>query len=204
MYEKHSDEELVEKFRDGDAQAQEYLISKYKPLVKLKTKAFFIAGADRDDLIQEGMIGLFKAIRDFRAEKKIPFGAFADMCVARQIITAIKSATRKKHMPLNSYVSLNKQIFESRDESSFESTFIENLPDASLSPEDALIGREVKNFLENFIKASLSELESKVLELHLAGKSYGQIAEIINKDEKSIDNSIQRIRKKIGAALKTN
>jgi RNA polymerase sporulation-specific sigma factor len=200
MYEKYSDEELIEKFRAGDAKAQEYIISKYKSLVKIKTKTFFITGADRDDLIQEGTIGLFKAIRDFRSEKKIPFNAFADMCVTRQIITAIKSATRKKHMPLNSYVSLNKQIFESREESSF----IENLADDSLSPEEALIGREAKIFLENFIKSSLSELENKVLDLYLKGNSYGKIAELINKDEKSIDNSIQRIRKKIGAALKSN
>lgn len=199
MYEKYSDEELIDKFRNGDEQAQEYIISKYKPLVKMKTRAFFIVGADRDDLIQEGTIGLFKAIRDFRPEKNIPFNAFADMCVSRQIITAIKSATRKKHMPLNSYISLNKRISESQEETSF----IENLADASLNPEDAIIGREIKDFLENFIKASLSELECKVLELYLEGNSYGQIAKSISKDEKSIDNSIQRIRKKIGAALKT-
>lgn len=197
-YESLSDDELILLVRDGDESAQYYLLTKYKDLVRIKARSYFMIGADREDIIQEGMIGLYKAVRDFVPEKNISFFNFARLCVTRQIITAIKTAARKKHMPLNSSVSLNSAI----DEENGGNTYI-NIVSAHLaqSPEELLIDRENKSFIENRIEEVLSVMECRVLQLFLKGKSYAEIARIINKDEKSIDNSLQRVRRKLDKIL---
>ena len=196
-----SDEELIKLHRNGDIYAQDLLLDKYKNLVKIKSRTYFIIGADNDDLVQEGMIGLFKAIRDFDLEKNEYFYPFAELCITRQMITAIKSATRKKHVPLNSYVSLNNQIFDSAE----EVTYIDFIIDDSVTnPEEVFIGNEGKVLIESYIKDYLSDLEEQVLRLYFDGNSYSDIGKKIGKGEKSVDNAVQRIRKKIANALKEN
>lgn len=193
------DEEIIKIIHNGNSLAQEYIINKYKNLVKIKARTYFIMGADKEDIIQEGMIGLYKAIRDFKNNKFSNFYSFADLCITRQIITAIKAANRQKHMPLNSYLSLNRSLF---DEDS-DCTYIELLSDKKfINPEELLISKEEKNYIESNISAVLSKLESKVLSLYLRGKSYTEIAEIIDKDEKSIDNALQRVKKKVEKIIK--
>ena len=162
MYENYSDEELLDIIKSGDTNATDYLINKYKNIVKMIARAYFMVGADREDIIQEGMIGLYKAIRDYK-KTDASFQTFAKICIDRQVITAIKTANRKKHLPLNSYLSLNMLAYEEDN----ETTYIDKLE------------------------------ESKVLKLYLKGRSYATIAKKLEKDEKSIDNAIQRIRKKI-------
>lgn len=189
-----ADEKLPELIRQGDAQAQDYMIDKYKNLVKVKARAYFLIGADREDLMQEGMIGLFKAIRDYKAEKLVSFSSFAELCINRQMITAIKAATRQKHLPLNSYVSLNNAIYDEEA----DKTFMEILSAQHITnPEELFIGREEKKTIEKQLEKELSALESRVLALYLQGKSYEEIAQIISKDEKSIDNALQRVRRKV-------
>lgn len=192
-YDSISDEQIIELVRSGDQMAQDYLLNKYKTLVKSKARAYFLIGADREDIIQEGMIGLYKAVRDYHLEKNASFRSFADLCINRQIITAIKTANRQKHIPLNSSVSLNKQVYGSDE----EETYIDFLKtEEATSPEAIFIGIENKNFiLEHFSKA-LSSFESQVLSLYLQGRSYSRIAEITGKPEKSIDNALQRVKKK--------
>ncbi len=192
-YDSISDEQIIELVRSGDQMAQDYLLNKYKTLVKSKARAYFLIGADREDIIQEGMIGLYKAVRDYHPEKNASFRSFADLCINRQIITAIKTANRQKHIPLNSSVSLNKQVYGSDE----EETYIDFLKtEEATSPEAIFIGIENKNFiLEHFSKA-LSSFESQVLSLYLQGRSYSRIAEITGKPEKSIDNALQRVKKK--------
>ena len=192
-YDSISDEQIIELVRSGDQMAQDYLLNKYKTLVKSKARAYFLIGADREDIIQEGMIGLYKAVRDYHQEKNASFRSFADLCINRQIITAIKTANRQKHIPLNSSVSLNKQVYGSDE----EETYIDFLKtEEATSPEAIFIGIENKNFiLEHFSKA-LSSFESQVLSLYLQGRSYSRIAEITGKPEKSIDNALQRVKKK--------
>ena len=188
------DEDLIEIIKCGNQQAQEYILNKYKPLVKAKARAYFLIGADREDIIQEGMIGLYKAIRDYQEDKNASFHVFADLCVTRQIITAIKAATRQKHIPLNSYVSLNKPVFEEGS----NQTYLDMLKEGEiLNPEALLIGQEDKNSIEAHIAKVLSEFESRVLLMYLQGKSYYEISKIIEKPEKSIDNALQRVKKKI-------
>jgi len=194
-YEKLKDEELVELAHKGDEQAQEFIIEKYKKLVKMQARPYFIMGADKEDIIQEGMIGLYKAIRDF--DGSYVFYSFAELCVKRQIITAIKSAARQKHSPLNSSLSLNKVICEERN----KKTYIELFADKFSNPEELFIGREDKNYIEEKIADNLSKLEYKVLRLYLRGKSYYEIAAIIDKDEKAIDNALQRVKKKVEKIL---
>ena len=192
-YDSISDEQIIELVRSGDQMAQDYLLNKYKTLVKSKARAYFLIGADREDIIQEGMIGLYKAVRDYHQEKNASFRSFADLCINRQIITAIKTANRQKHIPLKSSVSLNKQVYGSDE----EETYIDFLKtEEATSPEAIFIGIENKNFiLEHFSKA-LSSFESQVLSLYLQGRSYSRIAEITGKPEKSIDNALQRVKKK--------
>lgn len=198
-YTEFTDTELIEEIKKGDIQAQEFIINKYKALVKEKTRTFFIAGADHDDLIQEGMIGLLKATVNFKPEKNVSFQTFADLCITRQIITAIRTAGRKKNIPLNSYISIYKKINDSNE------SVLETLTDNKFrSPEDFLISKENKSFMENYINDSFSEMECKVLSLYLTGKSYQEIGKILDKNEKSIDNAIQRIRKKLEKALNKN
>jgi RNA polymerase sporulation-specific sigma factor len=191
-----NDENLISLIRGGDNAALDYLLEKYKGLVKVTARPYFIIGADREDIIQEGMIGLYKAVRDFEPSKNVTFESFAVLCVTRQMITAIKSAGRKKHSPLNSSVSLSQNI------GGEDYSFMELLPQtAAQSPEDLLITKETKNFIEAQIEENLSGMESNVLRLFLLGKSYAEIAKVITKDEKSIDNSLQRARRKIGKVL---
>ena len=193
-YEDLLEEEVVALARDGDDKASEYLIKKYKNFVRAKARSYFLIGADREDIIQEGMIGLFKAIRDFQVNKISSFRAFAELCITRQIITAIKTATRQKHIPLNSYVSLNKPIY---DEES-ERTLMDVLAGAKvLDPEELIISREEVHSIETKIGEVLSDLEQEVLSDYLQGKSYQEIAEHLDRHVKSIDNALQRVKRKL-------
>ena len=189
-----SDEEIVTEAKNGDIIALEFLINKYKNFVKAKARSYFLIGADREDIIQEGMIGLYKAIRDFRGDKLSSFRAFAELCITRQIITAIKTATRQKHIPLNSYVSLNKPIY---DEDS-DRTLLDILSGTKITdPEELMINREEYNDIEFKMGEILSELEWKVLTLYLEGKSYQEIAVDLQRHVKSIDNALQRVKRKL-------
>ncbi|MBP8614478.1 MAG: RNA polymerase sporulation sigma factor SigH [Firmicutes bacterium] len=188
------DEEVVEVARTGSVEAQEYLINKYKGFVKAKARSYFLIGADREDIIQEGMIGLYKAIRDFRSDKLTSFKAFAELCITRQIITAIKTATRQKHIPLNSYVSLNRPIY---DEDS-DRTLLDIMPsDQVLDPEEVVISAEEIGRMEEQITEILSDLEWQVLNCYLDGKSYVEIADELQRHVKSVDNALQRVKRKL-------
>ncbi|WP_420806801.1 RNA polymerase sporulation sigma factor SigH [Abyssisolibacter fermentans] len=189
-----TDEEIVEYAKDGDNEALEYLIKKYKNFVKSKARSYFLIGADKEDIIQEGMIGLYKAIRDFKQDKLSSFRAFAELCITRQIITAIKTATRQKHIPLNSYISLNKPIY---DEES-DRTLMDVLSGVKITdPEELIISREELNNIENKIGEILSGLEWEVLTSYLQGKSYQEIAVELDRHVKSIDNALQRVKRKL-------
>ncbi len=188
------DERLVQEAQNGNPIAEAELLDKYKPFVKAKSRAYFLIGADNEDIIQEGMIGLYKAIRDYDKQKNASFRSFAELCINRQMITAIKAATRQKHQPLNTYISLNKPVFEGES----EETYLDLLQEgALLNPEALLIGQENKTFLENQMVKTLSKFESHVLTLYLQGRSYFEIAHILQKSEKSIDNALQRVKKKL-------
>ena len=192
------DEEVVLEAQKGNNRAQEYLIAKYENFVKSKAKSYFLIGADKEDIYQEGMIGFYKAIRDFKPDKFTSFKAFAEICVTRQIITAIKTATRQKHIPLNTYVSLNKPIYE--DES--DRTLIDVLSSVAISdPEELIISQEQLKFIEEEIGKVLSELELEVLTSYLDGKSYQEIASDLDRHEKSIDNALQRVKRKLEKCL---
>ena len=197
MYSKFSalkDEEVISFVKDGNKEAQEFIMHKYKTLVKSRARAYFLIGADREDIIQEGMIGLYKAVRDYQEGKNSSFKSFAELCINRQMITAIKTAGRQKHMPLNSSVSLNKPIFDEHD----EQTYMDLLESTEItSPEILFIGQEDKHFIEKHIATALSGFENMVLSLYLQGKTYAEIASISQKTEKSIDNALQRVKKKI-------
>ena len=192
------DEEVVLEAQKGNNRAQEYLIAKYENFVKSKAKSYFLIGADKEDIYQEGMIGFYKAIRDFKPDKFTSFKAFAEICVTRRIITAIKTATRQKHIPLNTYVSLNKPIYE--DES--DRTLIDVLSSIAISdPEELIISQEQLKFIEEEIAKVLSELELEVLTSYLDGKSYQEIASDLDRHEKSIDNALQRVKRKLEKCL---
>jgi RNA polymerase sporulation-specific sigma factor len=193
-YEEMLDEEIVERARDGCHYALEFLINKYKNFVRAKARSYFLVGADREDIIQEGMIGLYKAIRDFRSDKLASFRAFAELCITRQIITAIKTATRQKHIPLNSYISLNKPIY---DEDS-DRTLLDVISGTRITdPEELIINREEFGDIEAKMGEILSELEWKVLMAYLEGKSYQEIAKELKRHVKSIDNALQRVKRKL-------
>ncbi|MDF2592720.1 MAG: sigH [Clostridia bacterium] len=192
------DEELVLYAHEGDIAALEHLINKYKNFVKAKARSYFLIGADREDIVQEGMIGLYKAIRDFRNDKLSSFRAFAELCITRQIITAIKTATRQKHIPLNSYISLNKPIY---DEDS-DRTLLDILTAAKITdPEELIISREELLSIESKIGEVLSGLELEVLMSYLQGKSYQEIACDLDRHVKSIDNALQRVKRKLEKCL---
>lgn len=193
-YESLADEEVVALAREEDELAQEYLINKYRNFVRAKARSYFLIGADREDIIQEGMIGLYKAIRDFRADKLASFRAFAELCITRQIITAIKTATRQKHIPLNSYVSLNKPIYDEESDRTLMDIISGN---KVTDPEELVISREEFIDIENRMSEFLSELEWKVLMYYLEGKSYQEIAEELSRHVKSIDNALQRVKRKL-------
>lgn len=189
-----TDEDIVELAQQGDQCAVDFLVDKYKNFVRAKARSYFLIGADREDIIQEGMIGLFKAIRDYKQDKLTSFRAFAELCITRQIITAIKTATRQKHIPLNSYVSLNKPIY---DEES-DRTLMDILSTAKVTnPEDIVISQEEFIFIEKKMGEILSSLEWKVLMAYLEGKSYQEIAEELQRHVKSIDNALQRVKRKL-------
>ena len=189
-----SDEEVVALAREGNGDAQEYLINKYKNFVRAKARSYFLIGADKEDIIQEGMIGLYKAIRDYRPDKLSSFRAFAELCITRQIITAIKTATRQKHIPLNSYVSLNKPIY---DEDS-DRTLLDVISGTRITdPEELIISREEFDDIEAKMGEILSSLEWKVLMYYLEGKSYQEIANDLNRHVKSIDNALKRVKRKL-------
>jgi len=193
-FEELGDEEVVAFARDGDDLALEYLIHKYKNFVRAKARSYFLIGADREDIIQEGMIGLYKAIRDFRADKLASFRAFAELCITRQIITAIKTATRQKHIPLNSYVSLNKPLYDDESDRTLEDVLSGNKVS---DPEELVISREEFLDIESKMSEFLSDLEWSVLMLYLEGKSYQEIAEQLSRHVKSIDNALQRVKRKL-------
>ena len=188
------DEELVEMVHQGNTEALDYLITKYRSFVRMKGRSYFLIGADREDIHQEGMIGLYKAIRDFKEEKLSSFRAFAELCITRQIITAIKTATRQKHIPLNSYVSLDKPIY---DEES-DRTLMDVISGAKvMDPEELIINQEEFDQIEVKMAELLSDLERKVLTLYLDGQSYQEISEELNRHVKSIDNALQRVKRKL-------
>ncbi|WP_204420089.1 RNA polymerase sporulation sigma factor SigH [Bacillus tianshenii] len=188
------DEQVVEHVHMGDSEALDYLINKYKNFVRAKARSYFLIGADREDIVQEGMIGLYKAIRDFREDKLTSFKAFAELCITRQIITAIKTATRQKHIPLNSYVSLDKPIY---DEES-DRTLMDVISGAKvMDPEELIINQEEFDDIEVKMAELLSDLERKVLVLYLDGRSYQEISEDLNRHVKSIDNALQRVKRKL-------
>lgn len=193
-FEKMTDEEVVLKAKEDNVLAQEYLLHKYRKFVRAKARSYFLIGAEREDIIQEGMIGLYKAIRDFKGDKLSSFRAFAELCVTRQIITAIKTATRQKHIPLNSYVSLNKPIYEEDS----DRTLMDVVSGVKVAnPEDMIISREEFVDIENKMNNILSDLEWRVLISYLDGKSYQEIATELNRHIKSIDNALQRVKRKL-------
>ncbi|MDO4563320.1 MAG: RNA polymerase sporulation sigma factor SigH [Clostridia bacterium] len=189
-----SDESLVRLAQGGDNGALEYILDRYRSLVSKKASSYFLIGADREDLIQEGMIGLFKAVRDFRSDKLVSFKSFSEVCVTRQIITAIKAATRHKHSPLNTYVSLNKPLFDDEYDATLLDVYEKR--DTVSNPEDILISREQINDISVKLSEILSAFECRVLALYLQGRTYAEIGEIVSKTPKSIDNALQRIRRK--------
>ncbi len=200
-YTNMTDDQIIKFAQKGDNLALEYLLIKYKKFVKAKARSYFLIGAERDDIIQEGMIGLYKAIRDYKIDKLASFRAFADLCITRQIITAIKTATRQKHQPLNSYISLNKSIFNNDS----SRTLLDILQGEKLSdPEELLVTYESYKALRDNIKTNLSHLEMKVLMEYLKGKSYEEIADSLQRHVKSVDNALQRVKRKLNNYLKNN
>lgn len=194
IFDNLTDDEIVLCAQKGNNDALEHIINKYKNFVRARARTYFLIGADKEDIIQEGMIGLYKAIRDFDSTKQASFRAFAELCITRQIITAIKTATRQKHIPLNSYVSLNKPVF---DEDS-DKTLMDVIGQGRvLDPEEMVINREDYVGMETRIGELLSSLEWEVLSLYLDGKSYQEIAEELDKQVKSIDNALQRVKRKL-------
>ena len=201
VFDKMTDEDIVSEAQEHDnVLAQEYLLHKYRNFVRAKARSYFLIGAEREDIIQEGMIGLYKAIRDFKNDKQSSFRAFAELCVTRQIITAIKTATRQKHIPLNSYVSLNKPIY---DEDS-DRTLLDVISGIKVAnPEDMVISREEFTDIEGKMNDILSDLEWQVLMSYLDGKSYQEIAADLGRHIKSIDNALQRVKRKLEKCINT-
>ena len=187
------DEEVAVLAQGGDGQALAYLLNKYKNFVRSKARSYFLIGAEHEDIVQEGMIGLYKAIRDFQPDRLASFRSFAELCVKRQIITAIKAATRQKHVPLNSYVSLNKPLY---DEES-DRTLLDVIEGRVTNPEDLYISQEDLAGIQSQIDELLSDLERQVLEAFMDGKSYQEIAELLGRHVKSIDNALQRVKRKL-------
>ena len=198
-YRQATDEELIVRLRDGEEQITDYIMDKYKNLVRSKAGSMFILGADRDDLIQEGMIGLFKAIRDYDCGRDASFFTFAELCISRQMYSAVQAAGRMKHIPLNSYISLYGGSNGQGEEE--ENYVLSVLADNGLNPEDLVIDKENVEYLEKQIDQELSAFEKQVLDLHVTGMSYSQIARVLGRDEKSTDNALQRIKGKIKKML---
>lgn len=187
---------MIRKLREGESEIADFVVNKYKFLVKKKAKAMFLLGGENDDLIQEGMIGLFKAVRDYDLNQEMSFASFADLCISRQMYTAIKMSQRQKHMPLNSYVSL----YDVGDKSTYEHQMplIDQLQDSKdNNPEGLFLDKEYFRTMEQELKQKLSEFEARVLHLHLMGEDYRSIAKLLDKSPKSIDNALQRIKQKV-------
>ncbi len=195
------EEQLIESAKGGDSQALEFLIDKYRGFVRTKARTYFLIGADKEDIIQEGMIGLYKAIRDYRKDKLSSFRGFAEMCITRQIITAIKTATRQKHIPLNFYVSLNKPLYEEESERTLMDIVGE---DKITDPEEMYINREELDHIGSKMGEILSGLEKDVLNLYLRGRTYMEIARRLDRHVKSIDNALQRVKRKLEKYLEEN
>lgn len=195
-----TDDELVLAARAGDDVALAELLTKYRNFARVKARSYFLVGADREDIVQEGMIGLYKAIRDFNTEMQTSFRAFAELCVTRQIITAIKTATRQKHTPLNSYVSFNRPVVSDEDGDRVLGDVIPTV--AITDPADLVISSERIRALQRHFDEVLSDLEAEVLRLYVEGKSYQEIAESLNRHVKSIDNALQRIKRKLDMHLR--
>ena len=194
-YDRLSDEALLRQLRAGDAAIMDYVLDKYKPLVRKKTNAMFLIGGDTDDLIQEGMIGLFKAVQDYDVDQEASFFSFARLCVTRQLYSAIEASNRKKHSPLNSYISL----YEREDG---ENSLIDTMESGQeTNPEELLVSQERAKTLEERLEKELSELERRVLYLHLMGTDYKTIAKLLDRSPKTIDNALQRIKGKMQKIL---
>ena len=198
-FENMPDEDVVELAQEADGAALEFLLNKYKNFVRTKARSYFLIGADHEDIVQEGMIGLYKAIRDYKKDKLKSFRAFAELCITRQIITAIKTATRQKHIPLNNYVSLNRPIYDEDSDRTLLDVITEEIPS---NPEEMLIDREDLSVIEGRIGQMLSDLEKQVLVRYMEGKSYVEIGEEMGRHVKSIDNALQRIKRKLLKYLK--
>ncbi|MCM1387169.1 MAG: RNA polymerase sporulation sigma factor SigH [Bacillus sp. (in: Bacteria)] len=201
-YQQHSDEELMMYLQDGETGIIDFIMNKYKNLVKSKAKSMYILGADKDDLIQEGMIGLFKAVRDYDSGRDASFFTFADLCISRQMYTAVQASRRQKHIPLNTYISLYATARENAGESEEDMALVNILSlKSEQSPEDMLIDKENVEQLEKTIEKELSGFEKQVLDLYLTGMRYTQIAKVLGRDEKSTDNALQRIKSKLKKAI---
>ena len=198
-----TDEEIIALIKQNNSDAMDYMLNRYKNLVRNKAKALFLIGGDKDDLIQEGMIGLYKAIRDFNPQKDNTFHNFADLCISRQIYTAIKASNRKKNLPLNTYVSLYTPAFNENIDIEDKASLVDLMTENKFSnPEDLVIDKESTSMLEYELVRHLSQFEKSVLDLYLLDNSYLQIADILKKEPKSIDNALQRIRLKLNTVLK--
>ena len=200
-FDQMDDEQLVLLAQQADGQAIEYLLNKYKNFVRSRARSYFLIGADHEDIVQEGMIGLFKAVRDYKPGKVSSFRAFAELCITRQIISAIKTATRQKHIPLNSYVSLNKPLDDEESDRTLLDVIIEG---RATNPEELIIGQEDLNSIHHKIDEVLSGLEQEVLRAYLDGKSYQEIADNLGRHVKSIDNALQRVKRKLEKYLEEN
>lgn len=199
-YAQFTDEELIDRLRSGEALVMDYIFDKYKNLVRSKAKSMYILGADSEDLIQEGMIGLFKAVRDYDSGRDASFYTFADLCISRQMYTAVQASKRQKHIPLNSYVSLYADSFGKEEQG--ESRLLEVLENPSgQNPEELFLDKERVSYLETVIEKELSSFEKQVLDLYLTGMSYTQIARVLGRSEKSADNALQRLKSKIKKML---
>lgn len=199
-FETLTDEEIIRRVRGGEKEGTDYLLEKYKNLVRKKARALYLIGGDNDDLIQEGMIGLYKAIRDYDVEKETVFRCFASVCIDRQLYNAVKGANRLKNSPLNTYISLDIPVEARGNEENGAATLGEMLEWVGVSnPEDILIDRERVGKIEQYIRQNLSEFEQKVVNLYVDGMNYQQIAKELEKTPKSIDNALQRIKKKLMA-----
>ncbi len=203
-FEKYTDEELIVQLRNGEEKITEFMMNKYKNLVRSKAQSMYILGADNEDLIQEGMIGLFKALRDYQSEKEASFYTFAELCISRQMYTALQASGRQKHLPLNSYISLygNMNAYGGNSESEDAALVNAIASKEDKNPEEVLIDKENVEALEQIIEQELSAFEKQVLDLFLTGMSYSQIAKVLGKTDKTTDNALQRIRNKLRIAFK--
>ena len=200
LYEQSTDEELIHRLRDGETPIMDYICEKYKPLVRSKAKSMFILGGDNEDLIQEGMLGLFKAVRDYDSGRDASFFTFADLCISRQMYTAVQASQRKKHVPLNTYISLYSDTGEQTDGESRELAEV-LAGKTQQDPEALFLDKERVDYLEHVIDKELSSFEKEVLDLYLTGMSYSQIAKVLGREEKATDNALQRLKSKIKKML---